>query len=87
MNAQDRKFTIRKLHCSTPITIAQEESKGVDTINCTFPRQAGDRLTVSYVKYYTANGGIIFSLFNDPKDEDAQKLLQRLYPNCKVVGV
>lgn len=46
-----------------------------------------DRLAASYVNYYTANGAIIFPLFDDPKDKDAQELLEKLYPDRKIVGI
>ncbi|GAY72234.1 agmatine deiminase [Lentilactobacillus kosonis] len=51
------------------------------------PRQEGDRLAASYVNYYTANGAIIFPMFNDPMDEKAKETLQRLYPDREIVGV
>ena len=86
-DAQGRSLTIHKLHCPTPVLITKEESEGVDAINGTFPRQPGDRLAASYVNYYTANGGIVFPLFDDPKDEDARMVLERLYPDRKVVGI
>lgn len=87
VDAQGRPFIIHKLHCPTPVLITEEESKGVDAINGTYPRQAGDRLAASYVNYYTANGAIIFPLFDDPRDEDAREKLQELYPDRRVIGV
>ncbi|EAE9405975.1 Agmatine deiminase [Listeria monocytogenes] len=86
-DAKGRTFIIHKLHCPDPVLITQTESEGVEAINGTFPRQAGDRLAASYVNYYTANGAIIFPLFDDPKDKDAQELLEQLYPDRKIVGI
>jgi agmatine deiminase len=62
-------------------------SEGVDAVDGTLPRTEGERLAASYINYYTANGGIIFPLFNDPMDKEAQKVLSELYPDRKVVGV
>ena len=45
------------------------------------------RLAASYVNYYTANGGVIYPLFDDPMDEKAKETLQSLYPDRKIVGV
>ena len=86
-DAKNRSFKIHKIHCPSPVLITKEESEGVDAVNGTFPRQAGDRLAASYVNYYTANGAIIFPLFNDPKDEDAKKLLEQVYPDREVIGI
>lgn len=86
-DAKGRHFKIHKLRGPSPVFITDEESKGVDAINGTLPRQGGDRLAASYVNYYTANEGIVFPLFNDPKDEEEQRLLELLYPERKIIGV
>ena len=38
-------------------------------------------MAASYVNYYTGNGFVAVPIFGDPKDEDAIKLLQKLYPD------
>ncbi|MCM1636059.1 putative agmatine deiminase [Latilactobacillus sakei] len=86
-DAKGRKLQVEKLYLPKPILITEAESQGVDTVDGTLPRLAGDRLAASYVNYYTANGGIVFPLFNDPMDEKAQEILQKLYPDRKIVGV
>ncbi|GKT02563.1 agmatine deiminase [Furfurilactobacillus entadae] len=86
-DAKGRKIKVVKLAVPKPVLITQAESEGVDAVDGTLPRQAGDRLAASYVNYYTANGGIVFPTFGDPADENAQKVLEELYPDRKVVGV
>ena len=86
-DAKGRKLKITKLYLPKPITITKEESEGVDAIEGVQPRTEGERLAASYVNYYTANGGIVFPLFNDPNDEKARETLQSLYPDRKIVGV
>lgn len=86
-DAKGRKIKVTKLYLPKPITITKEESEGVDAIEGVQPRTEGERLAASYVNYYTANGGIIFPLFDDPNDEKARETLQKLYPTRKVVGV
>jgi agmatine deiminase len=86
-DAKGRKIKVEKLYVPKPILITTAESAGVDAVAGTLPRQAGDRLAASYVNYYTANGGIVYPLFNDPADVLAQKTLERLYPERRVVGV
>ena len=86
-DARGRKIQVEKLYVPKPVTITKEESEGVDAVDGTLPRQEGDRLAASYVNYYTANGGIVFPTFGDPNDARAEKTLQRLYPDRKIVGV
>lgn len=87
VDAKGRKLKIHKLYVPSPILITKEESEGVDSIDGTLPRKEGDRLAASYVNYYTANGGVIVPLFNDPNDEKALNLFKELYPERKIVGV
>jgi agmatine deiminase len=86
-DAKGRKLEIHKVHQPDPIVITQEESEGVDTIESTLPRKAGNRLAGSYVNFYIANGGIIAPVFGVPKDQAALETLQQLFPDRKVVGV
>lgn len=86
-DAKGRKLKVHKLHVPSPVLITKEESEGVDAVAGTLPRKEGDRLAASYVNYYTANGGVIVPLFNDPNDEKAINLLKELYPDRKVVGI
>jgi len=86
-DAKGRKLKIHKMELPSPVLITKEESEGVDKIQGTLPRVEGDRLAASYVNYYTANGGVVFPLFNDPKDQEALELLKKLYPERKVVGI
>ncbi|MGX7419931.1 agmatine deiminase [Carnobacterium gallinarum] len=86
-DAKGRKLKVHKLHVPKPILITNAESQGVDAVDGTLPREMGDRLAASYANYYTANGGVIVPLFDDPNDQKAINLLQELYPDRKVVGV
>lgn len=51
---------MHKINVPKPILITDEESKGVDAVEGTLPREEGDRLAASYINYYTANGGVVF---------------------------
>ncbi|MCF6166583.1 Agmatine deiminase [Furfurilactobacillus rossiae] len=86
-DAKGRQIKVVKLNVPKPVLITKEESEGVDAVDGTLPRQAGDRLAASYVNFYTANGGIVYPTFGDPADDNAQKVLEQLYPDRKVVGV
>lgn len=86
-DAKGRKLIIHKMLMPEPMYITTEESQGVDPVNGMLPRFPGDRLTATYVSYYSANGGIVFPLFNDKNDLAAENLLKKIYPERKIVGV
>lgn len=86
-DAKGRKLLIHKMYMPEPIYITTEESQGVDPVNGMLPRFPGDRLTATYVSYYTANDGIVYPLFNDKNDQAAGLLLKKLYPNRKIIGI
>jgi agmatine deiminase len=82
-----RHFEIHKLHQPNPILITPEEANGVDAVEGSLPREAGDRTAASYVNFYTCNKGAIVPTFDDPHDQEALRTLQRLMPDRKVIGV
>ena len=47
----------------------------------------GERLAMSYINFYIANGGIVVPVFDDPMDEVALETLRKAFPNHEVVGV
>jgi len=86
-DAQSRRFEIHKIHQPGPITITRKESEGVDSVEGTLPRRAGDRLAASYINCYLANGVVVVPTFDDPHDGPALAAFQTLFPERRVVGV
>jgi len=86
-DAKGRKLEIHKIHQPEPILITKEESEGVDMIEGTLPRQAGDRMAASYINFYLCNGGAVVPSFGDWHDNVALQSLQELMPERRVVGV
>ncbi len=86
-DARGRKLEVVRVHMPNPVLITAKESEGVDSVQGTLPRNAGDRLAASYVNYYACNGGIVAPTFGDPHDKPALELLAKLYPERRVVGV
>ena len=41
----------------------------------------------SYVNYYTGNSVVLIPSYNDPNDSVARNIMQKLYPNRKVISV
>lgn len=46
---------------------------------------AGQRLALSYVNFYLANGGVVAPAFDDPADDKAFDTLSALFPDRRVV--
>ncbi|HTU67582.1 MAG TPA: agmatine deiminase [Steroidobacteraceae bacterium] len=86
-DARGRRIEIVKIHNPAPVIISAEESAGVDAVDGTLPRDAGDRLPASYVNYYPCNGGVIVPTFDDARDAAALSTLRSLYPGRQVVGI
>jgi agmatine deiminase len=86
-DAKRRRFEVHKIQQPEPILITPEEAEGVDAVDGTLPREAGDRMAASYVNFYLCNQGAIVPTFNEPHDQVALGTLQRLMPDRKIVGV
>jgi agmatine deiminase len=48
---------------------------------------AGERLPMSYINHYLANGAVLLPVFDDPADDEAEKTAARLYPDREIVPV
>jgi agmatine deiminase len=86
-DARGRTLKIHKLHQPDPIMIRPEEAEGVDAVDGTLPRLAGDRLAASYTNFYFCNGGVLIPTFDDAQDGQALETLQFLLPEHKVIGM
>jgi agmatine deiminase len=86
-DARGRRLEIHKIHQPDPIYITPEEAEGVDAMDGTLPRRAGDRMAASYINFYFCNGGAVVPTFGDPYDAQALETLQRLLPERRVVGI
>lgn len=87
VDARGRKLEVHRIHQPGPIYITEEESRDVDAVAGTLPRNPGDRLAGSYINYYTCNGGVIVPVFDDAHDAAAIGALRDLYPERKVTPV
>jgi len=87
VDARGRKLEVHRIHQPGPIYITEEESRDVDAVAGTLPRNPGDRLAGSYINYYTCNGGVIVPVFDDAHDAAALQALRDLYPERKVTPV
>jgi agmatine deiminase len=87
VDAKERRLTVHKIPQPGPLHITAEEAEGVDAVEGTLPRKAGDRMAGSYVNFYFCNGGVIVPTFGVAQDAPALSMLQELLPERRVVGV
>jgi agmatine deiminase len=86
-DARGRKLAVHKIHQPDPVLIAADEAEGVDSVDGTLPREAGDRMAASYINFYLCNGGAVVPSFGDLHDALAVRDLQALMPDRKIVTV
>jgi agmatine deiminase len=86
-DSRGRRLEVHKIHQPNPVLIQPGEAEGVDAVDGTLPRRAGDRMAASYINFYLCNGGAVVPVFDDPHDIPALEALQRLMPERKVVDV
>ncbi|MWV15042.1 agmatine deiminase [Pseudomonas sp. L-22-4S-12] len=86
-DAKGRAFIVHKMPIPGPLHATAEECAGVDLVAGTQERSPEVRLAGSYVNFLIVNGGIIAPSFDDPQDEEARAILQRLFPEHRVVMV
>lgn len=67
------------------------KGRALEVIELPLPREArhrdGQRLALSYVNYYIANGGIVMPSFDDAHDALARDIVAKAFPDRKVTQV
>jgi len=86
-DARGRSLEVVHLPSPGPITISEQEASGVDAVEGTLPRRAGDRLAASYANFYIANSRIVLPLLDERYDEQAASILDDCFPEREVIGV
>jgi agmatine deiminase len=62
----------------------------IDIITLPMPKKIvreGQRLPASYANFYIANSCVLLPAFADPNDEIASSILQKLFPDRRVIGI
>jgi agmatine deiminase len=86
-DAKGRTLIVHKMPIPDPLFATEEECAGVDQVHGSQERNPFVRLAGSYVNFLIVNGGLIAPSFDDPLDEAAREILQRLFPEHEVVMV
>jgi agmatine deiminase len=85
-DARGRSLEVVLLPSPGPITISEQEARGVDAASGSQPRRAGDRMAASYVNFYIGTSRIVFPLLDEGYDERAAAVLRECFPGREVVG-
>ena len=87
-DARGRKFTVHKLLIpKKPVCVTEKDLLGLEFEDGEDMREVGERLAASYANFYISNGAVILPVFGDENDEKAVALMQRLFPERKVVPI
>ncbi len=87
VDARGRKLKVHRLPLPKPVTVTEEECRGLDACWDEPTRRPGERLAASYVNFYIANGSIVMPGFGDPADAEAKAVLEGLFPDRKVIQI
>jgi agmatine deiminase len=86
-DAQGRPLRVHKLPAPGPLYLSAREASGIQRKRGSHARLAGFRLAGSYVNFYLANGGLVMPLLDPGTDRAAARVLKRLFPDRRVVGI
>ncbi|MHB1468744.1 MAG: agmatine deiminase [Solirubrobacteraceae bacterium] len=86
-DARGRALEVVKVPAPPAQRISAEEAEGVDAVEGTLPRRAGDRLAASYVNCYIANDRVVFPLLDERTDEQAMAVLAAAFQGREAIGV
>ncbi|PKQ36887.1 MAG: agmatine deiminase [Actinobacteria bacterium HGW-Actinobacteria-1] len=84
-DAKGRPLEVHTMPMPNTMTYTAEETSGVDVVEGTLPREAGDEVPASYVNFYVCNDAVVLPIFGDAHDAEAAAVLQRLFPGREVV--
>lgn len=86
-DAKGRALVVHKVPIPGPLYATDEECDAVDKVAGSQERSSSVRLAGSYVNFLIVNGGIVAPRFEDPRDDEARAILERIFPNHRVVMV
>jgi agmatine deiminase len=86
-DAKGRRLEILPIPLPGPLHATEEEAVGVQPVDGTLPRAAGDRLAGSYVNFYLGDGRLVMPLLDERWDDAAAAVLATCFPDRELVGV
>lgn len=70
--------------------MTDQDGRRLDVVTLPMPRpmyQDEQRLPASYANFYIANGVVLMPAYDPQRDEEARAILQRVFPNRKVIPI
>lgn len=89
-NKKDPNYTILKENYKTLKKSKNESGKKFKVIKLPMPHmnyKNNEKAPVSYTNFYIGNSVVLMSIFNDPNDKKAMKIIQSLFKKKKVIGI
>jgi agmatine deiminase len=86
-DARGRELEVHTLPMPGPLRMTEDEARGVDQVEGTLPRIAGERLAASYANFYIGTSRVVYPLLDERTDDQAGAILEGLFPGREVVGV
>ncbi|MCF7354209.1 agmatine deiminase [Vibrio sp. CK2-1] len=85
-DAKGRNIEVHKLTLPKPLHIAPSEGLGFDACEG-MVRETGTRMAASYANFLITNGLVLFPMLCEQSDTQAQRELQAIFPEHKIVGI
>lgn len=85
-DARGRRFTVHRLPDPPWGEITEDDLWGTDVVEGSRALEAGP-FPGTYANMYTCNGGVVYEKAGAPTDAAVQELLEKVFPDRKVVGV
>jgi agmatine deiminase len=86
-DARGRALEVLLVPSPGPLTITDEEARGVTPVAGTKTRRAGERLAASYVNFHPGTSRVVFPLLDGRYDDQAADVLRGCFPDRELVGV
>lgn len=87
VDAKGRRIRVHKLPLPGPVTMTEEECRGLDSCWGVPTREPGERLAASYVNFYIANKSVVMPGFHDPADKEAEAVLRKLFSDREIIQI
>jgi agmatine deiminase len=95
-NPQDENYEILKENYETLLKATDSDQKSFEIIKLPMahltysddkPFDAGTKAVASYTNFYIGNNTVLVPTYNDPNDNNALGIIQKCFPDRKVVGI
>ena len=89
-NKDDENYARLQANVAVLNKSKDQYGKPLNVIELPMPHHIADyegRLPASYANFYIGNSAVLVPVFDCPQDKDALKVLRRLFPDRKVIGI